>query len=161
MRIAVHAPLDEMSQYSVLCHELAHIYLGHLGADRDHWWPSRTELDRRAIEIEAETTAFLVTARRGLTGSSAAYVSRYLDGGPLPPSVSLDQVAKVASRIQQMADRMLQARESRDDSRTESGSKAQQRISGDRGGMCWRRWAKPQVKKGSKLATMLSTKSAI
>jgi hypothetical protein len=26
----------------------------------------------------------LVTARRGLTGSSAAYVSRYLDGGPLP-----------------------------------------------------------------------------
>jgi hypothetical protein len=37
-------------------------------------------------------------------------VSRYLDGGPLPPSVSLDQVAKVASRIEQMADRMLKAR---------------------------------------------------
>jgi hypothetical protein len=27
--------------YGTLCHELAHIYLGHSGTDRDHWWPSR------------------------------------------------------------------------------------------------------------------------
>jgi hypothetical protein len=30
--------LGEPSKYGTLCHELAHIYLGHLGADRDHWW---------------------------------------------------------------------------------------------------------------------------
>jgi hypothetical protein len=111
MRIAIHAQLDEPSQYGTLCHELAHIYLGHLGADRDHWWPSRTDLDGRALEIEAESTAFIVTSRLGLVGSSAAYVSRYLDGRPLPPSVSLDQVAKVASRIEQMSDRRLRPRE--------------------------------------------------
>jgi hypothetical protein len=98
MRIAVHTELDRPSQYGVLCHELAHIYLGHLGTDRDHWWPSRTDLDGRAIEIEAEATAFIVTTRRGLRGASAAYVSRYLDREPLPPSVSLDQIAKVAER---------------------------------------------------------------
>jgi hypothetical protein len=111
MRIAIHSKLDEPSQYGTLCHELAHIYLGHLGTDRDHWWPSRTDLDRRAVEIEAESTAFIVTSRLGLAGSNAAYVSRYLDGRPLPSSVSLDQVAKVASRIEQMSDRRLRPRE--------------------------------------------------
>lgn len=111
MRIVIHAELDEPSQYGVLCHELAHVYLGHLGTDDDHWWPSRTDLDGRALEIEAEATAFIVTTRCGLTGSSAAYVSRYLDARPLPPSVSLDHVAKVASRIEQMANRKLRPQE--------------------------------------------------
>jgi len=111
MRIGIHDGLDGPSQYGVLCHELAHIYLGHLGTDRDHWWPARTELDGRAVEIEAEATAFIVTLRRRLRGSSPAYVSRYLGGGPLPLSVSLDHVAKVASRIEEMGDRRLQPRE--------------------------------------------------
>ena len=30
MRIAIHSQLDEPSRYGTLCHELAHIYLGHL-----------------------------------------------------------------------------------------------------------------------------------
>lgn len=33
------------------------------------------------MEIEAEATAFIVTTRLGLKGSSAAYVSGYLNGG--------------------------------------------------------------------------------
>ena len=111
MRIAIHSQLDGPSQFGTLCHELAHIYLGHLGTDREHWWPSRTDLDARAVEIEAESTAFLVTTRLGLVGSSAAYVSRYLDGRPLPSSVSLDQVAKVASRIEQMSNVKLRPRD--------------------------------------------------
>jgi hypothetical protein len=121
MRIAIHSQLDETSQYGTLCHELAHIYLGHLGSDRDHWWPSRTDLDGRALEIEAESTAFIVTVRLGLAGSSAAYVSRYLRGGPLPSSVSLDQVAKVASRIEQMSERTLRPREGRGSIQDTSG----------------------------------------
>ncbi len=106
LRIAIHAELDEPSRYGVLCHELAHIYLGHLGSDPDHWWPSRSELDNWTVEIEAEATAFVVTTHRGLTGSSATYVSRYLKGdGPLPDSVSLDLVAKTAGRIEEMSRR--------------------------------------------------------
>jgi hypothetical protein len=92
-------PIGRPRRFGTLCHELAHIYLGHLGTDRDHRWPSRTDLDSRAVEIEAESTAFIVTNRLGLAGSSVAYVSRYLDGRPIAIIGFTDQVAKVASRI--------------------------------------------------------------
>lgn len=110
MRIAVHEHLDEPSRFGVVCHELAHIYLGHLGSDGDHWWPSRTNLSHRTIEVEAEATAFIVTSRFGLKGASARYVSRHLGNNPMPESVSLDLVAKVASRIEKMANEILARR---------------------------------------------------
>ncbi len=113
MRIAIHDKLDARSRYGVICHELAHIYLGHLGTDKDYWWPSRTGLNKRTVEIEAEAVAFVVTTRAGLTGSSAVYVSRYLPEGKIPPSVSLDLIAKVAGRIEEMGRRTLEPRRPR------------------------------------------------
>lgn len=113
MRIAIHDELDERSRYGVICHELAHIFLGHLGTDADHWWPSRTGLSKRTVEIEAEAVAFIVTMRAGLRGSSAAYVSRYLPEGKIPPAVSLDLIAKVAGRIEEMGRRKLESRRQR------------------------------------------------
>lgn len=113
MRIAVHDALDAPSRYGVLCHELAHIYLGHLGGDRDGWWPSRGDLDRRAMEVEAEATAYIVTRRAGLTGASSSYVSRYLSGDEILQNVSMDTIAKVAGRLESMATRSMGARRSR------------------------------------------------
>jgi hypothetical protein len=113
LRIAIHAELDEPSRYGTLCHELAHIYLGHLGTDEDYWWPSRTGLDKRSVEVEAEAVAFIVTMRAGLQGASASYVSRYLKDGAIPAAVSLDLVAKVAGRIEEMARRKLAPRRQR------------------------------------------------
>ena len=68
----------------MLCHELAHIYLGHLGTNADGWWPARVNMPVRAVEFEAEAVAFLVTARIGLAGSSAEDSSRYFDGDVVP-----------------------------------------------------------------------------
>jgi hypothetical protein len=113
MRIAIHEKLDDRSRYGVICHELAHIYLGHLGTDKDYWWPSRTGLNKRTVEIEAEAVAFIVTMHAGLTGSSAAYVSRYLSEGKIPSSVSLNLIAKVAGRIEEMGRRTQEARRQR------------------------------------------------
>jgi len=110
MRIAIHDQLDEPSRFGVLCHELAHIHLGHLGSDKDHWWPSRIELSHRTIEIEAEATAFIVASRFGLKGASARYVSRYLGNNPMPLSVSLDLVAKVAGRLERMSKEIMKPR---------------------------------------------------
>ncbi|MBI3372701.1 MAG: hypothetical protein HY017_13230 [Betaproteobacteria bacterium] len=102
-RIAIHDQLDGPSRFGVLCHELAHIYLGHLGSDSDHWWLSRCNLGRNAIEVEAEAVAFLVTLHLGLQGSSSAYVSRHMRDGKVPEGVSRELIAKVAGRIGQMA----------------------------------------------------------
>jgi len=110
-RIAIHDGLDEPSRFGVLCHELAHIYLGHLGSDEDHWWPSRTNLSRHAVELEAEAVAHLVTQRFGLEGASTAYVSRHMPAGKVPEGVSMDLTAKVAGRIEQMAQREQPRRE--------------------------------------------------
>lgn len=103
MRIAIHDGLDDPSRFGVLCHELAHILLGHLGTDWDQWWPGRLNLGRRTVVIEAESVAYIVTNHVGLKGSSAAYVSQHLKGGEVPPSVSVDYIAKVAGHIEQMA----------------------------------------------------------
>ena len=68
MRIAIHAELDPPSRYGVVCHELAHILLGHLGTDADYWWPSRMNLDHKTVEIEAEATAYIVTSQERSEG---------------------------------------------------------------------------------------------
>jgi len=104
MRIAIHEELDNPSRFGVLCHEVAHILLGHLGGDKDGWWPSRMNLDHHSREIEAETTAFIVSGQLGLRGSSAEYVSMHLiNGESVPKGVSIDNIAKVSSRILQMS----------------------------------------------------------
>lgn len=60
-----------------LVHELAHLFLGHLGAD-----PKRNISDRghRSLahrEVEAEMTAWLVAKRNGVTPRSESYLSSF------------------------------------------------------------------------------------
>jgi len=112
MRIVIHQGLDDRSKYAVLCHELAHIYLGHLGSDEDGWWPYRINLDKRSIEIEAEATAYIVATRVGLLTSSHAYISTYLKDSKVPEAVSIELISKVAGRIEEMGGRRLPARKS-------------------------------------------------
>jgi hypothetical protein len=113
MRIGLHSELDEPSRYGVLLHELAHVYLGHLGGDKDGWWPSRGDLARRAMEVEAEAVAYIVSRRAGLKGTSPHYVSRYLDGEATQQAISLDLIAKVAGRLEDMGTKTLDKRRPR------------------------------------------------
>ncbi|HWI57247.1 MAG TPA: hypothetical protein VNZ22_08470 [Bacillota bacterium] len=106
----MHDSLDPRSRFATLCHELAHIYLGHLGGDRDGWWPSRINLDQSTVEIEAEAVAYIVSIRLGLRPSSDAYLSNYLEGGTVPPSVSAEMIVKVAGKIEEMARRIFPER---------------------------------------------------
>jgi len=103
MRITIHDKLEEPTKFGVLAHELAHVLLGHLGTDYDHWWPGRFNVDTASAEIEAETVAHIVTTRFGLRGSSAAYLSSYVADAAIPQGVSMDLIAKVAGEIERMA----------------------------------------------------------
>jgi hypothetical protein len=103
MRIALHDKLTDAETYAVLCHEIGHILLGHLGTDTDHWWSCRIGLTHDAIEVEAESVSYIVAARLGIETSSDAYLATHAKDGRIPEGVScLDLIAKVAGRITEM-----------------------------------------------------------
>jgi hypothetical protein len=110
MRIVLHDKLTNAQSYAVLCHEIGHILLGHLGTDADHWWPCRIGLTRDAIEVEAESVSYMVATRLGLETSSDAYLAGYTKDGKIPEGVSLDLIAKVAGRITEMGEHLLPKR---------------------------------------------------
>ena len=70
-------------------------------------------MSHHAIEIEAEAAAYIVTARFGLAGASAKYLSRHLKEGEPPKAISLDTIAKVSGRIERMARETLPRRQPR------------------------------------------------
>ncbi len=121
MRIVIHDKLDDQSRYAVLCHELAHILLGHLGTDDDRWWPCRLDLSRSAVEIEAESVAFMVAARLGLKTASTAYLATYAADGKIPDSVSLDLVTRVTGKVYEMGDIIRSAPRKRQSKPRKSG----------------------------------------
>jgi hypothetical protein len=112
MRIGLREELDAASAYSVLCHELAHIYLGHVGADCEGWWPYRTNLTEAVTEIEAESVAYIVCRRAGLETRSVEYLSSYVEDNSDIDAISLDLVSRAAGRIEEMGRRLMPPRES-------------------------------------------------
>ena len=110
MRIGLREQLEPAAAYSVLCHELAHIYLGHLGADKDGWWPYRSTLPCAVTEIEAEAAAYIVCRRLGLQTRSAEYLSSFVEENEDLESFSLDLVSRTAARLEEMGRRLLPPR---------------------------------------------------
>jgi hypothetical protein len=111
MRIGLRDELDEGAAYGVLCHELAHIYLGHLGADKEGGWPYRLNLAHNVAEIEAESVAYIVCRRAGIKTHSAEYLSSFVEDNDDLDSISIDLVSRAAGRIEEMGRRLLPPRE--------------------------------------------------
>ena len=109
--IGLREDLDEGAAYAVLCHELAHIYLGHLGADKEGGWPYRLNLRHNVAEIEAEAVSYIVSRRAGLRTHSAEYLSNYMEDSSDLDSISIDLVSRAAGRIEEMGRRLMPPRE--------------------------------------------------
>ena len=99
VRIASH--LNDGAKFTTLIHELAHIYLGHLGSN-GHKWPDRRPERLDAQEFEAEAVSFLVGSRFGLNTHSADYLREYIEGDTIE-HVSVSAIARAAGRIEQHA----------------------------------------------------------
>ncbi len=110
MRVGLRAELEDAAAYAALCHELAHVYLGHVGADRDGWWPFRVNLTEAVAEIEAESTAYIVCARAGLRTHAAEYLSSFVEDSEDLDAISLDLISRVAGRLEEMGRRLLPPR---------------------------------------------------
>jgi hypothetical protein len=117
MRVGVRVDLDDPAAYAALCHELAHIYLGHVGADRDGWWPFRLNLSEAVAEIEAESVACIVCQRAGLRTHSAEYLSSFVEDSEDLDAISLDLISRVAGKLEDMSRRLLPPRSESDTSK--------------------------------------------
>lgn len=107
MRIGLREELAPAAAYAVLCHELAHIFLGHVGANKEAGWPYRLNLPHAVMEIEAEAVAHIVCRRAGLRTHSAEYLASFVEDDDNLEAISLDLVSRVAARIEDMGSRLL------------------------------------------------------
>ncbi|SHM38052.1 protein of unknown function [Roseovarius litoreus] len=65
------------TRFVTVAHELAHLYLGHLGSDAGRRVPDRRDTPHALMEVEAEMVAYLVAMRNGLTPRSESYLANY------------------------------------------------------------------------------------
>lgn len=99
--VRINSQLNDGAQITTLIHELAHIYLGHLGGNGKKW-PNRRPDRIDVREFEAEAVSFIVGRRFGLNTSSAEYLHGYVKGDTIE-HVSFSAVARAAGRIEQHA----------------------------------------------------------
>jgi hypothetical protein len=68
---------DAATRFVTVAHELAHLYLGHLGLDAGRRVPDRRATPHALMEVEAEMAAYLVAMRNGLKPRSESYLANY------------------------------------------------------------------------------------
>lgn len=87
-------------KFATLCHELAHISCGHMGAVKglaeDHRWRNYA-----TMETEAELTSYLVACRFGIKPHSGEYLKWFTVGGVVP-EFSLETVLVAAGKVESL-----------------------------------------------------------
>ena len=91
---------DPNVQFSTLAHELAHLFLGHLGRDTYLGIPERPRLTHPQRELEAESTAFIVCSRNGVQCKSQSYLASYVMQDTSTEQLDLYQIMRSAGQIE-------------------------------------------------------------
>jgi hypothetical protein len=103
--LAVNREHPPATQFVTIAHELAHVYLGHLGADKDLHAPDRTGMSHQQREIEAESVAFLVAGRSGVKAKSQSYLAAFVSGRETVDNIDLYQITRAAGQIESLLQR--------------------------------------------------------
>lgn len=77
-RVTLNQNHQPAVQFATLAHELAHLFLGHLGSNRLWQVSDRRSGDGSKKELEAEAVAYLVCKRHGVTPNSHKYLSEHI-----------------------------------------------------------------------------------
>lgn len=87
-------------KFSTIAHELAHLFLGHLGKDAHLNIPDRPRPTHDDIEIEAESVAYLICKRNGCDCNSEAYIDGYLKTHTTVDDLEIYQIMRAAGQIE-------------------------------------------------------------
>jgi antirestriction protein ArdC len=91
-------------QFSTLAHELGHLYLGHIGPDKNLCISVRHSLIYEHREIEAESVSYLVCERNGVTPKSETYLARFVKNKITIDDINLYQVMRAAGQVETLLD---------------------------------------------------------
>lgn len=95
--ISVNKNQKPEAKFVTICHELGHLFCRHLFYDRE----KVRVLSHKEEEFEAETVAWLVCKRHGITNPSEEYLAQYAPKGEIP-ICSLDTIMKAVTEIEKM-----------------------------------------------------------
>jgi len=109
-RIHINRNHTSAVQFASLAHELGHLFLGHMGPDRTLNVPQRPRIDKSQVELEAESVAFLVCARNGVTSKSETYLKDYVAKNTTVDQIDLYQVMRAAGQVETMLGLVAQTR---------------------------------------------------
>lgn len=91
---------DANVQFATLTHELAHLYLGHLGEDKFLKITDRQKLTIETRELEAESVCYIVCHRNGVKPNSEQYLSGFVTGNEATETMDLYALLKAAGQIE-------------------------------------------------------------
>ena len=89
-------------QFTTLAHELGHLFLGHLGPDKQLNIPERPGVDHDQAELEAESVAYLVCARNGVASASETYLSNYVQATTTVDQIDVYQVMRAGGKVESL-----------------------------------------------------------
>jgi hypothetical protein len=96
-----HAP---NVRFATLIHELAHLFLGHLGYDAYLKIPGRNNIPHELRELEAESVCFIVCRRNGVEPDSYRYLASYMHQNMTLEHLDLYAFLKAAGQIETLLD---------------------------------------------------------
>ena len=103
-RMAVNWNHDPAVQFSTVAHELAHLFLGHLGRDAKLGIPKRDRLGRATEELEAECVAFIACERNEVASDSRRYLAHYVDANTTVGNLDFYQLMRAAGQVEAALD---------------------------------------------------------
>ncbi len=99
-RILINRNHGPAVQFVTLTHELGHLFLGHLGRDKNMDIPDRGNYEHFQQEIEAESVAYIVCERNGVMSKSHPYLSSFVNANTTFDNIDVYQVMRAAGRIE-------------------------------------------------------------
>lgn len=94
-----HSP---STKFATLVHELGHLFLGHLGPNKNLKIPKRPQKNHRQLELEAESVSYIVCKRNKIKSKSHTYLNKYVKDNTTIDVIDIHQVINSVKKIEDL-----------------------------------------------------------